>query len=207
MRRSSTMPKSAPAAPSEALGMGVPNAFVTPPPRGGRTFPSAESKGRRKCFMRRVRRDGNPARCGRAKSAAARAAGDASEGGCGSVRSHRTTRRVECLRGPLYEALDQKSEKCARRSLGSVGDGGPQRVCHSAPARRAHFSERRIQRAAQMLHAPSQLRDGNPGAVWPGEVCRSPCSGDASEGGCGPMQRSAAASNDSARGVFARPFV
>jgi hypothetical protein len=56
MRRSSGKPKSAPAAPSEALGMGVPNAFVTPSSRGGRTFPSAESKGRSKCSARRQSR-------------------------------------------------------------------------------------------------------------------------------------------------------
>jgi hypothetical protein len=67
--------------------------------------------------------------------------------------SRRVNRRAECLRSPLYEVLDQHGRKVRPQPPRSVGDGGPQRACHTVPARRAHFSERRIQRAKQMLRA------------------------------------------------------
>jgi hypothetical protein len=101
------------------------------------------------------------ARCGRVRPGAARCTR------CSAVRRRRLTRRVECLRGHLYEALDHAAEKCARRSRGGVGDGGPQRAGHAVAARRAHFSERRIHRAAQTLRATSQVR---PGAARCGQV-------------------------------------
>ena len=65
------------------------------------------------------------------------------------------TRRVECLRRHLYEALEHAAEKCARSRLEALGMGVPNALVTLIPARRAHFSERRIQMAAQMLRAAS----------------------------------------------------